>query len=156
MFLEKSIGAKKGVPWTELQRAQRDYVKPKYLPKRVTLKQYYHFCQKDVDAILKHWTRRQAAGKVPFCFKKAVKAIQKNKRPSDEEENDADTDMGPGEESQDPQEDDGGQAWWERALQGDDGSYGSTERAHPGQSLGNAAENSSRVGWLLKYASNNR
>jgi hypothetical protein len=57
----------------------------------VTLKQYYHLCQNDVNAILKHWTQRQAADKVPFCFNKMDMAVGKNKHTL--EEKDADTDM---------------------------------------------------------------
>jgi hypothetical protein len=52
---EISIGVGNGkVPYAELQRAQGDYIKPKYLPKKVTLKQYYHLRQNDVNAILDH------------------------------------------------------------------------------------------------------
>jgi hypothetical protein len=63
--LELSIGKGKGrVPWTELQRAQDDYIKAKYLPEKVTLQQYYHLRQEDVHKLLKHWTERQAASEV--------------------------------------------------------------------------------------------
>lgn len=151
-FLEISTGAGKGrVPWTELQRAQGDYIEPKYLPKEVTLKQYYHLCQDEVNALLDHWTQRQAAGEVPFSFRKAVKAIRQKKRAL--KEIDADVDMGSGEEAdseEDQQDDDDSQVWGDGASQGDGGSDGSAEQAHPGQSLGDAAENPSRVSSLLK------
>jgi hypothetical protein len=50
---------KQRVPWTELQRAQNEYIEPEYLPKQVTLKQYYHLHRDYVSAILEHWTWRQ-------------------------------------------------------------------------------------------------
>jgi hypothetical protein len=78
-FSEISIGNGKGrVPWKELQRDRDSYIKPKYLPKEVTLQQYYHLRQEDVQSILKHWTRRQAAGKAPFRFREAVKGSQRD------------------------------------------------------------------------------
>ncbi|KAN0121378.1 hypothetical protein V8E52_003274 [Russula decolorans] len=118
---EISTGVGNGkVPYAELQRAQGDYIKPKYLPKKVTLKQYYHLRQDDVNAILDHWTKRQADGKVPLSFKKEAKAIQQKKCTS--EENSSDAEMG--EEAEGDLND-------------------STEEAHPGQSLGNAAKNPS-------------
>lgn len=153
-FLELSTGTGKvRVPWEQLQKAQGDYIEPKYLPKGVVLKQYYHLRQKDVSAILKHWTGRQAAHKAPFRFRDAVKSIQKNQPTWGN--NDADTDMGPGEESaEDSQGNDGNQVCGGRALQGDGSSDGSTGQDHPGEILGNAAENSSKVGCLLKYVGN--
>lgn len=123
-FLDISIGAGKGrVPWKKIQQSQGDYIKAKYLPKGVILTQYYHLRQEDVNAILEHWTRRQAAGKVPFRFRKVAKAIRQQERNS--EENDAGAGMGPGEEA-------------EEDPQGND------------DSPGNAAENPSWVGCLLK------
>ena len=87
----------------ELERARGDYVKPKYLPKEVALKQYYHLRQKDVSAILEHWMGRQAAGKVPFLFRKAVRAIPEINCTSDE--NGTRADMEPAEEEEDLQDD---------------------------------------------------
>src|SRR5229473_1810042 len=84
--------------WTEIQRDRDSYIKPKYLPEGVVLKQYYHLHREDVDSILEHWVRRQAAGKVPFCFRKMANAIQQNERAS--EEDNADADMEPGEETE--------------------------------------------------------
>jgi len=89
---------KERVPWTELQRAQGNYIRSRYLPKGVTLKQYYHFRHVDIKALHNHWTQRQATGKVPFCFREAVKAIWKNQYTP--EENDADIDMGLAEETE--------------------------------------------------------
>jgi hypothetical protein len=142
-FLEISNGKRKGrVPWTHLQKARVDYIKPKYLPKQVTLKQYYHLTQKDVSAILKHWTWRQAAGKVPFCFRKVAKAVRENVDALEENNADANSDMGPGEEAEgDSQGDAVSQAWGDGASRGDGGGNGSTDQAFPAQSTGNAAEN---------------
>jgi hypothetical protein len=76
LFLEISISNRKArVPWAELQRAWDKYIAPKYLPMQVTIKQYYHLRQKDVNSILQHWVQRQATGMVPFDFKKVTKAI---------------------------------------------------------------------------------
>src|SRR6266699_6381137 len=121
--LEISKGMEKErVPWTELERAREDYIKPKYLPKKVTLKQYYHLCQKDVNAMLEHWMSRQAASKVPFCFRKVAKAIRRNKHALEENNADADSDTGPGEESKDDlQGDDVSQAWGDAAENGQGG-----------------------------------
>lgn len=117
--------------------------------------QYYHIRQNDANAMLEHWTRRQAAGKVPLRFKMAAKATRPN-NPTPEE-SDADADMVPGEEAEeDLQEDGGSGAQGDGASQGGGGSDYSTERAHPVQSLGNAAENASGVGWLLKHGSSRR
>ena len=51
-----TLNPKKGhVPWTEIQRDRDSYIKLKYLPEGVALKQYYHLCQEDIDSILEHW-----------------------------------------------------------------------------------------------------
>lgn len=153
--LEISTGAgNRRVPYTELQRAQGDYVKPKYLPKQVTLKQYYHLRQDDVNAMLDHWAQRQADGKVPLRFKKAAKAFQQKKCSA--EENDSNADMGPSEKAEGGPQDNGDiQARWDAASQGDRGRNDLTEEAHPGQSPGNAAKNPSGVGSLLKHGDRN-
>ena len=115
------------------------------MPKQISLKQYYHLRQDDVNAILDHWTRRQAAGKVPFHFRKGLEAILQTKCTS--EENNADADMGPrNEDEENLQDDDGSQVWGNGASLGDCGGSCSTEQAYPGQHLGSAAENSSKVG----------
>ncbi len=108
------------VPWIELERAREDYIKPKYLSKQVTLKQYYHLCQKDVNAMLKHWMWRQAASKVPFHFRKVAKAIWRNKHALEENNADADSDTGLGKEL-------------EEDLQGDDVSQVRGDAAENGQ-----------------------
>jgi hypothetical protein len=132
-----SNAAGKGrIPWTKLQSNPREFIKPKYLPKQVVLRQYYHLRRDEVDALLKHWTRRQTAGKVPLRFRKEVKDDLQNERYS--EENNADADIGRGEEvEKDPQDGDGTHVQGNGALQVDGGR--------------NAAENPDRVGWLLKH-----
>ena len=125
----------------ELERARGDYVKPKYLPKEVALKQYYHLRQKDVSAILEHWTGRQAAGKVPFLFRKAVRAIPENNRTLDEN----------GASEEDLQDDEGSQARVGGPPQGDASTHCPTQQVHPGHSPGDAAEDPNRVSWLLKH-----
>jgi len=55
-FSAMSASTGKGrVPWTELQRDQDEYIEPEYLPENVTLKQFHHLYQKDVNTILGHW-----------------------------------------------------------------------------------------------------
>ena len=111
------------------------------MPKHVALKQYHHIRREDANAILKHWTERQAAGKVPFRFSKALW-----KTKDVPEENNADDDMLPGEEAEeDRQDDDDSHVRGNGAPQGDVGSDGLAEQAHVDESLGNAAENPSRV-----------
>ncbi|KAI9441037.1 hypothetical protein BJY52DRAFT_1195315 [Lactarius psammicola] len=74
-FMKITIGGGKGrVPWARLKEAQGDFILAKYLPAGVTLTQYHHLCLEDTNALLKHWTQRQAASKIPFCFKKLDKA----------------------------------------------------------------------------------
>jgi hypothetical protein len=128
---------KKRVPWSELQRAQGDYIKRKYLPKQVALKQYYHIRREDADALLRHWTERQAAGKIPLRFNKAI--WQKKPVLEENDANDANDDMPVGEEAEEDLQ--GG----DDSQVGDISSDRSAERAHPGQSLGDAADNPSRV-----------
>ena len=125
-----STGNRKArVPWAELQRARDEYIESKYLPMQVVLRQYYHLRQGDVDSILRHWVRRQAAGMVPLRFKKVTKVIPQR--------NGDGIDMGSSDEDED--------------LQNNDGDSGhSGEEANLGQSLGNAAGNSNGVGPLLK------
>ena len=125
----------------QLQRRRVDYIKPKYLPKGITLRQYYHLSRDEVDAILKHWTRRQAAGKVPFRFRKVARAARRDEDASEESNADARSDMGPGEEAEeDMQVDDVSQAPGGGASR-DSGSNGSTDQALPAPIAGNAAEN---------------
>src|SRR6266702_4525231 len=67
---EISVGGGKGrIPWARLKEAPGDFILSKYLLASVTLTQYHHICQEDVNALLKHWTQRQAAGEIPFRFK---------------------------------------------------------------------------------------
>ena len=128
-FSAMSAGTGKGrVPWTELQRDRDEYIEPEYLPENVTLKQFHHLRQEDVNAILGHWAQRKADGKVPFRFRKAAKATRKDKRTS--EGSDADADMGLGEGA-------------DLDRQGNDGSQ--VQGNGPLRAGGNTAENPNRV-----------
>jgi len=98
------------------------------LPENITLKQFHHLRQEDVNAILGHWAQRKADSKVPFRFRKAAKAMQKDKRTS--EGSDADTDMGLGEGA-------------DLDQQGNNGSQ--VQGNGPLQAGGNMAENPNRV-----------
>jgi hypothetical protein len=138
------------VPWAKIQKAQGDFIDPKYLPEQITLRQFHHIIRKEADAILKHWTQRQAGGEVPFLFMDVVKATGKKNNTS--EKNNANDDTLSGEESEeDMQEGDDSQVPEDGASQGDSSSHGSAEQARPGQSLEGAAENPSTVAWLPKF-----
>ena len=79
MFSEVALGGGKGrIPWMQLHRAQGDYVLQEYLPAGVTLTQYHHIRLGDANSLLQHWTTRQAAGLIPFCFKKVAKIAQQS------------------------------------------------------------------------------
>jgi len=125
--MSASIG-KGRVPWTELQRDWDEYIEPEYLPENITLKQFHHLRQEDVNAILGRWAQRKADSKVPFHFRKAAKATQKDKRTL--EGSDANTNMGLGE---------GADLDW----QGNNGSQ--VQGNGPLRAGGNMAENSNRV-----------
>jgi hypothetical protein len=75
-------GGKQRVPWARLKEAPDEFVLGKYLPTGVTLSQHHHIRLEDADALLKHWTQRQAAGEIPFRFKDALKANRAGKRGS--------------------------------------------------------------------------
>ena len=135
-FLDISIGSGKGrVPWSRLQRAQGDYIKPKYLPKHIAIKQYHHLRRVEVDAILEHWAKRQDSGKVPFRFRKVAKEIQQNEL--NLEENESNAAVRSDEELEGDLQGDNN-----RQARDDSRSDGSGEQAH---SCGNAAENLGRV-----------
>jgi hypothetical protein len=147
-----STGAGKGrVPWTELERARDDYIEPEYLPKQVALKQYYHIRQDEANAMIDHWTQRQAAGKVPLRFKKVVKATRQNNGTSEENDADEDPNMGSGDEAEnDRQGNYGSQVGGHGVSQGD------SSRNGPGQSHDSTVENPSEVGWPLDHGSSRR
>jgi hypothetical protein len=63
------------------------------LPNDIALTQYYHIRLEDANALLRHWTQRQAAGEIPFRFKKVDKADRQGK--GAEGEDDASTGVGP-------------------------------------------------------------
>jgi hypothetical protein len=67
-------GGKQRVPWARLKEAPDEFILGKYLPTGVTLSQHHHIRLEDADALLQHWTQRQAAGEIPLRFKNALKA----------------------------------------------------------------------------------
>ncbi|KAH9170156.1 hypothetical protein EDB89DRAFT_1908025 [Lactarius sanguifluus] len=73
MYQMASEGCKGRIPWTRVHEAQQDYILDKYLPASVTLTQYHHIHLGDANTLLQHWTTRQAAGQIPFRFKKGDK-----------------------------------------------------------------------------------
>jgi hypothetical protein len=67
-------GSGKGrIPWARIKAAQGDFILPQYLPNGITLTQYHHIRVNDANALLQHWTQRQAAGEIPFRFKNNFK-----------------------------------------------------------------------------------
>jgi hypothetical protein len=143
-----------------LKKARNDYIEDKYLPKNITLEQYYHLRQDDVNAMLKHWTERQAAGEVPFQFKKEVEAARKKYRTPEENDanSNAELDEGPREDLQSGY---GSHARGNGEFSGQVGSNSSNGHALPGQglgnaALGNAAENPNGVGWSLNHSDSRR
>ncbi|KAF8263489.1 hypothetical protein EI94DRAFT_1876171 [Lactarius quietus] len=73
-----SGGGKGRIPWTWLRQAQGDYVLQEHLPAGVTLTQYHHIRLGDANALLQHWMTRQAAGLIPFRFKKVANTTQQS------------------------------------------------------------------------------
>jgi hypothetical protein len=72
------MGGRKGrVPWARLEEARAQYILAEYLLNDVTLTQFHHNLLEDADALLKHWTQRQAAGEIPLRFKKKGKQCGK-------------------------------------------------------------------------------
>ena len=126
-----------------MQWAQHEYIDPIYLPDGVILKQFYHIHEKKIEAILEQWTREQDSGNIPLKFKKAIK----DTRTAKEADADADADV-EGEDSEDRHDDGRSQPEADgQAQANDDDARGgsSTEQAHPGQSPGDAEENSNGV-----------
>ncbi|KAF8260220.1 hypothetical protein EI94DRAFT_1706471 [Lactarius quietus] len=71
-----SGGGKGRIHWMQLRQVQGDYILQEYLPAGVTLMQYHHIRLGDANALLQHWTTRQAAGQIPFHFKDVAKTSQ--------------------------------------------------------------------------------
>ena len=67
-------GSKGRIPWARMKEAQGDFILPQYLPNGITLTQYHHIQLDDANALLQHWTQRQAAGEIPLWFKNNFKA----------------------------------------------------------------------------------
>ncbi|KAH9168202.1 hypothetical protein EDB89DRAFT_2074137 [Lactarius sanguifluus] len=76
MYGNAAGGGKRRVPWAKLHEAQGDWIAAEYLLEGVTLTQYHHICLDNANSLLKHWIQRQAAGEIPFHFKKVDKADQ--------------------------------------------------------------------------------
>jgi hypothetical protein len=53
-----------------MEKSRDDYIDPMYLPEDIELTQNHHIRLKEADALLQHWTTRQAAGERPLLFKK--------------------------------------------------------------------------------------
>ena len=76
-------GTGKGrIPWARIKAAQGDFILPQYLRDGITLTQYHHIQLNDANALLQHWTQRQAAGEIPFQFKNNFKGNRPSLRTS--------------------------------------------------------------------------
>jgi hypothetical protein len=94
-----SGGGKRRIPWTKLHHAQGDYILDEYLPPGIALTQFHHIRLSDANALLQHWTARQAAGQIAFRFKKVDNTSrQPNPAPT---AGGASADIGPGNREQD-------------------------------------------------------
>jgi hypothetical protein len=70
------------VPWGKIESSPTDFIDPKYLPEGIRITQSYHMRLDDVNDLLEHWTKRQAAGKKPFRFKSMKRAARRSKEAS--------------------------------------------------------------------------
>jgi len=76
-----AVGKAERVPWDRMIEDQGKFIDPEYLPDGLLLASNNHKLQKPVvDAILKHWTTRDAEGDIPFRFKIPDKADRSRKR----------------------------------------------------------------------------
>jgi hypothetical protein len=75
------VGKLERVPWDRMIEDQGKFIDPEYLPDGLLLSSNNHkFKKQVVDAILKHWTTRDAEGNIPFRFKNPDKADRCRKR----------------------------------------------------------------------------
>jgi hypothetical protein len=80
LFSEMASGGGKGrIPWTQLLKAQGDYILDEYLPAGITMMQNHHLRLSDANTLLKHWTTRQEAGQIAFRFKSVIKTSRQSK-----------------------------------------------------------------------------
>ena len=98
------------VPWKKLQYDASQLIESKFLPKKkVIFSQFHKLTDKDVERLLRHWRKRQVAGKESFRFKKLKKRAKSNKRTAghlSEEEKDEDEDEDDEDGEKDEQEQD--------------------------------------------------
>jgi hypothetical protein len=57
-----------------------EYIDPEHLPEGIKLVECHHLISDDIEAIVKHWITRKAAGKVPLIFKKVHKRVRHRKQ----------------------------------------------------------------------------
>jgi hypothetical protein len=70
-------GENKGrIPWARMKEAQSDFILSKYPPNGITPTQYHHIRLDDANALLQHWTQRQASREIPLRFKNNFKVDQ--------------------------------------------------------------------------------
>ncbi|KAF8262952.1 hypothetical protein EI94DRAFT_1704374 [Lactarius quietus] len=130
------------IPWVRLSEALDDFILPQYLPNGVTLTQYHHICIEDADALLKHWTQRQAAREILFWFKSGVNANQCGKKVSVND--DTSSPVGPRNQPEGTLQD--SQENQEQVFHGTSqgGGEGSSKKVPGRQGRGDAARNSNK------------
>ncbi|KAH9069434.1 hypothetical protein EDB83DRAFT_2314458 [Lactarius deliciosus] len=137
MYEMASEGRKVRIPWAWVREAQQDYVLDMYLPAGVTLTQFHHIRLGDANALLKHWTTRQAAGQTPFRFKKGDKNSRRSKAADIGTDNGDEADLN-GIKNVQPEEDDSESQGGGKDSAAEDGAAedpGPSRRPHDSQEL---------------------
>jgi len=82
LFVEIASGnVKARTPWSNMRvDGVNEYIDPEYLPEGIHLEECHHLHSDVVEAVLKHWIDRKAAGKVPLIFKKVATKFRRHKR----------------------------------------------------------------------------
>ena len=68
------MGEGERIPWDRLMEDQDKFIDPEYLPVGLHLLPNHHLRKEFIKAILKHWTEREAEGKISLRFNKVDKA----------------------------------------------------------------------------------
>ncbi|KAH9009917.1 hypothetical protein EDB83DRAFT_2530998 [Lactarius deliciosus] len=137
MYEMASEGRKARIPWARVREAQQDYILDMYLPAGVTLTQFHHIRLGDANALLKHWTTRQAAGQTPFRFKKGDKNSRRSKAADIGTDNGDEADLN-GIKNVQPEEDDSESQGGGKDSAAEDGAAedpGPSRRPHDSQEL---------------------
>lgn len=118
-------GGKGRIPWARMKGNEEDYILPEYLPEGIPFSQFHHMHLEDLNSLLQHWTQRQAAGDIPFRFKK-LDRLGKRELAADN----TPTGVGPGDQSEsEPQ--DAREDQEQEGVSGGQGDPGSSAKEAP-------------------------